>query len=209
MAHKHVREYILERKSSKDSTESQIKLAHFLWENDYTPESDGIKKSELEEALDDSSISLDYSIGTSLKHLRDLDLVRRSIRGPQILIIHDDKGIVNGEDLEPLVNAELDSLIDAVQDDDPPGGGDEGEAVADGGKTLRKVVSSELNVSPEKLENHLKEGDVPDKMAKLDSAIDAIEESSLESGGEYYGMRFINNPYRYTLTAQAVNLYEK
>jgi|GEM_PF-2209760 len=204
-------EHIHDRKSGKDSVDDQIQVAKFLWEEEYHPTSDGIKKSELSEKIEESDIELGFALGTSLKHLRDIDVVRRWIRGPQILIIHEDRGVINGEDLEAIVNNEIESLVAAMQDDDPPEEGGESTAVADGGDelTIRDVAADELEVDPTDVENHLRTGDVPDRMEKLSDVVEAVEESPVDKNGEYYSVFFIHNPYRYSLTAKAVNLCEE
>lgn len=204
-------EYIRSRKDGKNSTDDLVKVAEYLWREDFVPTSDGIKKSELEDELDQADVDLEYTLSTSLKHLRDAEIVRRWIRGPQILIIHDDRGVINGEDLEPIVDDEIESLVAAMQDDDPPEEGSDSSAVADGGdqSTIREVVSNELEVEKDKVESHLRTGDVPDRMDKLSDAVDAIEDAPVDKNGEYYSVFFIHNPYRYSLTAKAVNLCEE
>ncbi len=206
MSLKDLEQVIREEKGSKNSTDDIVEVAKFLWQEDYGPTSEGIKRSTLEEELSSDGIDLDYTLSTSLKHLRDADLVRRWIKGPQILIIHDDKGVVNGEDLEELVDDEVDSLIEAMQDQDPSEGGE--AAVADGGEnvSIREVASTALAVAEEQVEAELRKGDVPERMEKLEDAIDAIENSATDKNGEYYRVFFIHNPYRYSLTARSVNL---
>lgn len=198
-------EKIREEKGSKDSTDDMVKVVKYLWREDYVPGSDGIKKSELTEQIKKSKVELDYSLGTSLQHLRDIELVRRWIKGPQILVIHDDRGVINGEDLEQVVIDETESLINAIQNDEDSEGSDS-TAVADGRGSLRDVVADALEVDLTDVEDELRTGEVPDRMSNLEDAIDAIERSDLDKNGEYHRVFFIHNPYRYSLTAKAVDL---
>jgi len=209
MSMKHLDRTIREVKSSKNSTDDIVEVAKHLWSENYGPTSDGIKRKELEEELKEKGVELEYTISTSLEHLREAGLVRRWIKGPQILVIHEDEGVVNGEDLDDLVDEEIRSLVQAMEDQDPPEGGN--AAVADGGDdiTIRDVVSSALEVESDQVEAELRKGDVPNQMSKLESAIEAIENSPVDKNGEYYQIFFIHNPYRYSLTARSINLCEK
>lgn len=205
-----LRTTIIEHEDSTRSAEDQAKVAVYLYENGYTPVSDGIKRADLEEGIKESDIELDHSVKTCLLNLRELEFVRRWINGPQILVIHDDRGVVNGEPLEELVLEEQEKLIAAIQDDDPTE--EESEVATDGGDppTLRGIAAEALNVTSTAVETELKSGDVvPDQMDKLREVVEAIEEADRDKNGEYHALRFIHNPYRYSLTTKAVKLCEK
>lgn len=210
MADEDLEQVIRERAGGKDSVGDQVRIAKFLYENDYTPTSDGIKRKELVNALESAGVDTEYTVGTSLSHLRDIGLVKRWIRGPQILIIHDDRGVVNGEDLEEIIDEEVESLISAVQDDDPQSSEGDSTAVADGGERplLRTVVANGLSVNGPQVEETLRTGDVPERMEKLQDAIQGIEESELDRADEFNEVFFIHNPYRYALSVEAVDLME-
>lgn len=205
-----LREAIIEHEDSTRSAEDQARVAAFLWENEYTPASDGIKRTELEEELEASGIDIDHSVETCLKNLHDLSFIRRWINGPQILVIHDDEGVVNGEPLEELVEEEMDSLITAIQEDDPPEG--ESETAADGGEplTLRGIAAETLDVNRDVVETELRAGEVvPDQMEKHREVVEEIEGSDRDKNGDYHALRFIHNPYRYSLTTKAVRICEE
>jgi len=206
MSEQTLKRYIRDKKGGKDSTDDQTVIATHLWEQGYKPTGEGIKKSELEDELNNKDIELEYTLGTSLGHLRDIDVVRRWIRGPQILVIHEDQGVINGEDLEPIVLNEIDALTESMHAEEKSGGNDESAAAADGGTTIRDAVAEVLNVEPSKVESHLRKGDVPDMMDKLTTAVEAIDDESLDKDRDYHEVFFIHNPYRYALTAKAVDI---
>jgi hypothetical protein len=205
-----LKETIVEHEDSTRSAEDQAEVAAYLWENDYTPVSDGIKRTELEEELENADVDIEHSVETCLLNLRDLDFVRRWINGPQILVIHDEQGVVNGEPLEEMVEEEQTALIEAIQDEDPPEEGS--ETIADGGEppTLRKMAAETLDVGASVVETELKAGEmVPDQMEKHRKVVEAIEEADREKNGDYHALRFIHNPYRYSLTTKAVSICEE
>lgn len=212
MTVKELKKEIVRTGKKERSSEDQAKVAGFLWENKYTPNSDGIKKSKLKEDLENADIEINHTLETCLKNLRERDYVRRWIEGPQIFIIHDSKGIVNGEPLEQLVLDEQESLIQAIQDQDPDTADSRSETIADGGTppSLRDIAASTLDVEPKLVEEALREGDVvPDQMEKHSEVVKAIEESNCDKNGSYHSIEFRHNPYRYSLTTNAVAICKK
>lgn len=210
MTVEHLKDSIVQHEESTRSAEDQAKVATHLWRQGYTPTTDGIKRKELEDQLQAAEINLDHRVKTCLKNLLELDFVRRWIRGPQILVIHDERGVVNGEPLEDLVLAEQQALIEAIQDDDSPG--EETETLADGGEplTLRGIAAETLGVAKSVVETELTGGEVvPDQMEKHRKVVEAIEDADRDKNGDYHALRFIHNPYRYSLTTKAVNLCEQ
>ena len=113
--------------------------------------------------------------------------------------------IVNGR-VDETAEEDIKNLIDHIQDDDPASGGDT-PAVADGsGVTLRSVVAETFDLSPDGVERFLRRGD---QVAKLNRAVDAIEESpEVEKRDTYGRIVFRNAAYRYRLTEKAVKLVE-
>lgn len=205
-----LKDSIIEHEDSTRSAEDQAKVAAYLWEHNYTPVSDGIKRTELEDNMEEADVDLGHSVETCLMNLRDLDYVRRWINGPQILVIHDDDGVVNGEPLEELVLEEQEELIEAIQDDDASE--EKSGTAADGGEplTLRGIAAEVLDVNASVVETELTAGEVvPDQMEKHREVVEAIEEADRDKNGEYYALRFIHNPYRYSLTTKAVRICDE
>lgn len=209
MSRAEFREYIQERNTGQASVNDQKNIAVMMYEEGLVPDEDGLKRKEIIERLEQLQIEHTYSVGTCLNNLRDIDIVRRWIDGPQIFIIHARRDeIVNGEDLEELVTAEIERLIEDIRADEEaevplPDGGNE--------QTMRIIVSDAIGVDPVDVEEKLRSGEVPKRMDKLSDALDAIEhpESKVEKGGDYDRIFFIHNPYRYSLTKKAVSLLEK
>jgi len=100
-----------EEEKFQNSVEDQVRVAHVLLEQDYTPGSDGVKRTNLDEELESLNIELDYSVGTCFSHLQDINIVERWIQGPQILIVHDYQGVINGGDLDEVVADDIGKLI--------------------------------------------------------------------------------------------------
>jgi hypothetical protein len=203
-----LKKYIRDRNTGQPSVDDQEKIAVMMYDEGLVPSEDGLKRKEIIEKLEQLQIDYTYSVGTCLSNLRDVDIVRRWINGPQILIIHARRDeIVNGEDLDELVSEEIEMLIEDIraneQTETPlPDGGDE--------QTMRTIVAGAIDADPSEVEEKLRSGEVPRRMDKLEDAIDAIEhpESSAEKQGDYDRIFFIHNPYQYSLTKKAVSLVE-
>lgn len=210
MGFQNLEEHIRDKQSTKDSTDDQVIIANILYKEELGPTSDGIKRKELEDKAEKLDVELEYSIGTSLKNLREINVVKRWIKGPQFWIIHERlDDIVNGEDLEQLVNEEVERLIQDVQEDDTRDEGDSTPAVADGGDevTRRDIVAQKLEIDPADVEEELRDGEVPDRMSDLEDAIEAIEDHpDVEKNGEYGPIVFRHNAYLYALTGNAMSL---
>lgn len=203
-----LKEYIRDRNASQTSVTDQEKIAILMYDEGLVPSGDGLKRTEIAEKLEQLQIEYSYSVGTCLSNLRDIEIIRRWINGPQILIIHARRDeIVNGEDLEELVTEEIEMLINDIRAEEQaeaplPDGGDE--------QTMREVVSGAIDVDPSDVEEELRSGEVPSRMDQLGEALDAVEhpESGVEKQGDYDRIFFIHNPYRYSLTKKAVSLVE-
>lgn len=191
-------------KSRTYSVDEQIAIAHAMEEQGVGPNHEGIKRSELEDQL---GLDLTYDAETSLHHLEEIDIVESVVPpGPDGYAISKRLDeIINGE-VDRVVAEEIESLIDHIHDDDPVDGGD-GVAVADGsGATVRGVVAEAFDLVPSAVEQHLRDGD---QVAKLNIAVDAIEnEEAVSRGEEYDRIIFRNAAYKWRLTQKAVGLYE-
>lgn len=206
MTQANIRNYIETQKDNARSTDEQIAIAHAMWDNGVGPQHDGLKRAEIEDEL---NLDLSHKPKTSLKHLVDIDVVEEFTRpGPDTYVIadwRDEDAFILGEVTEAAETA-IESLIDHMQDDDPVSGGTD-PAVADGGVTVRSVLSTRFDYEPQSVEEQLRIGDPVDK---LNEAVDAIQETEdLETRDDYGEVVFINKAYRYRLSTTAVRLYEQ
>lgn len=192
------------------TAEEQAKLASLLIDENIGPEHEGYTSREVEERFADD---FDYSIGTLLEHLVDLGLVEE-IRpsGPEILLMSERVNEVINARVEEEVERNLNELLDhmdgqlrvsstaELQTGQPP-------ATADGaGETIRSLLAKEFNVPPEQVESHLRNGD---RLAKLNTAVEAIENSDWTTKGDEYGkINYVRPPNRYRLTEKAIELAE-
>ncbi len=205
-----VEEEIRDRKGKTRSVDDQVKLVRALFEAEIEPDHEGLKRSEMESQLD---IEFDFTPGTVLNHLSEIDLVQKvSPPGPDYYVISERTDeIVNGR-IEEEVEQNLEGLIAHI-DEEPHFArksqfSEEGAiAVTDGaGRTLRSILAEEFSIMPEKVESYLRGGN---SLEKLNSAIEAIERSeSITKRGEYDKIIFRRQAYRYRLTEKAVKLAE-
>lgn len=200
----------LRRKTrSTRSTDSTIKLSHWLWENNVTPEQEGLKRSEIESEIGDE---LNHTVKTVLNHLVEANIIDEyTPPGPDTLVIAEwkdngDGEVVNGEVAESAREG-LYALSTEIESKSPTDGTTTA-ATDGGGETLRSVLAQELALVPGKVENFLRGTEKP--VETLNSAVQAIKENDAVTVGEGYGeIVFINMPYRYRLTDEAVHLYER
>lgn len=206
MGKKHAARYIREHKDDTRSIDEQIEISHALWDEDFGPGSDGLKRTEIEDEL---GLDLDYQPGTSLDHLVEIEMVEEFQRpGPDTLVIATwlEDGVINGEVGESAVEG-VEALI-ADMDDEMPDEGSPSVAADGAGTTIRAAVADQFDLEPHAVEEHLRTGDPVDK---LNGAVEAIEddENDLGTGDDYGSIIFINQAYRYRLTTHAVGLYEE
>lgn len=199
---------IRKHKSGKDSIDDLVTLAKVMYRDDMVPgEGNNLKKKRLAHVYGDR---LGTSLGTCLSHLLDIDIVHRWTNGPEFLIIHARRDeVVNGENLDELVDEETERVIEDMHSDDPSEEGD-ASAIADGGeeRTIRDVLSEEFDVDPKDVERELRVGETTDRMSKLGDAVEAIEDDPAVEKDDYDDIFFIRNPYQYELTERAVDLAE-
>jgi len=206
MGSKHVKATIYLLNGGHDCVAEQAIVADKLQANGIGPNKDGLKRKELEDNLD---ISLSYTAKRVLDRLREIHLVERDPENFEDLRNYAiapwrgvDGEIVNGEVDEAALEA-IERLIEHMQDMDSGSG--PSAAVADGGDTIREVLSREFD-EPEPIEAVLRRGDL---VSRLERAVDAIEEHpDLETLGDYDKMEFKNEAYRYRLTTEAVRLFK-
>lgn len=206
MSKQDVEAYIRREKRNTHSVDDQVEIAHAMWDRGKHPNEEGVKRTDLEDEL---GLDLDYSVKTSLRHLEEIDIVEEYREpGPDTYVIADwhDETFIMGI-VDEAAEEGIEALIDHVQDEDPVSG-DDTPAVADGaGVTLRQVVADEFDLQPRALEDHLR-GD--NQVDKLNDAVERIEDNDeFETRDDYGEIRFVNVPYRYRLTAFAVDLYEQ
>lgn len=131
--------------------------------------------------------------------------------GPSTLVIAEWQGsdgeIVNGE-VGVAAEEGIEGVISHVEDEGPTDEGDT-PALADGGEpSVRSVVADAFDVVSEEIVGYLRTAE--DRVATLNTAVEAIEESDEVSTRDDYGMiAFINMPYRYRLTKKSVELHQK
>lgn len=196
--------YIRSEKRKTHSIDEQADIALAMYNQGIGPGHDGVKRADLEDEL---GLDLDYNIETSLGHLEDIDVVEEFLPpGPSGYAISERRDeIVNGE-VDDVAAEDMENIIDHMQDDDPASGGDT-PAIADGsGVTLRTVLADTFDLAPDRVERYLRRGDQVDK---LNTAVDAIEESAEVTKRDDYGrIVFRNAAYHYRLTSKAVEMAE-
>ena len=207
MSRKDVENELRRETRSTDSTESAIKLSHWLWDNDVNPSHDGLKRSEIEEKAGDD---LEYTVSTVLTHLVDAGAVEEFTQpGPDTLAIGEwlddgDGEVINGE-----VNKRAEEALEALAQEiesDKSGSGTATAATDGGGESLRNVLAQEFALVPQKVEDFLRS--TTQAVDTLNAAVEAIEESDeVEVGEDYGAIIFINMPYQYRLTEEAKALY--
>ena len=198
------------RIGSKKSTEDAVASALLLH---YVAGDGEMKRREIEDSMNELGVELDCAdAGPALTQLRKKNLVERSQPGPDSYIIHERRDeVINGENLNEVVPAEIDRLIDDMEDDEKveltaDGGGDSKE---EDEVVIRDVLADEFGVDEDKVEDTVRSGGVFDKMDNLGRAVEAIEESDdVEKGREYDNIFITGNPYRYQLTDSTVALIE-
>ena len=205
-----VKRRIHDEKGETRSVDDQVKLVMAMFDADIGPEHSGLKRTEIESQLE---IELEFTPGTILSHLTNIGLVQRvSPPGHDYYVISERTDeIINGR-VDEEVERSLDGLIAHIDEElhfaKKSQFIDEGAiAVTDGaGRTLRSILAEEFNIVPEKVESYLQKGDSLDK---LNSAIEAIEQSeSVIKRDEYGQILFVHTPYRYRLTEKAIELAE-
>lgn len=203
MAHSHTETTIAVLKDATRSIESQITIAHWLRASGSGSLSDGLRQKEIEEELEDS---LPHSVGTSLSHLEDIDLVdsqRQRDVAYAIADWHPDT-VVNGQ-VDDVATAGIEALIDELEPLNPQKG-ETGVATDGSGISLREVVADAFDLHPQAVESHLRKGESVDR---LNDAVEAIEASDDHEVGDDYGeIKFRYEAYRYRLSETAQTLYE-
>ena len=196
--------YIHKRKRKTHSVDEQVAIAHAMWDKNILPHHDGLKTNEIEEKL---GLDLEYEPDTSVSHLDDAGIVERFGSYPLAIAEWMDGGegkVVNGE-VKEAARQGLDGL---KADLEPASSESSEETVADGGKTIRSVIASELDHALATVEDHLATTSNP--VDDLNDAVEAIEENDdVETSDEYGEISFINRAYRHRLTEKAVRLYKQ
>ena len=203
-----VEDVIYSQNGSTRSVEDQIAISHQLREGDIGPNHEGLKANEFEDELD---LDLDYAVRTSLGHLEDADLIEEFVPpGPSTLVIatwmDDGEGEVVNGNVQEAATEGVEALADDVRSDPSP---DSGAAVTDGsGVTRQRALASEFDLVPDKVTEFLLSTDRPVEV--LNDAVAALEEvEGIDLGDDYGEIAFINMPYRYRLTPEAVQLYNQ
>ena len=203
MSKKHIERVIHTLKSTTRSIGSQITITHYLWDEGYKPNSDGVKRSTIE---DEIGSSLSHSVRTCLSHLEKVGIMEKHLKRESVYVIaewHPDVFIMG--QVEEAANQGITALIDDLEDYGSTKGS---SAVAtDGsGPTLRQIVADHFDLHPRAVEDHLKRGDPVDR---LNEAVEAIQDSDHHETGDDYGeVEFRNPAYRYRLSETATSLYE-
>lgn len=208
MTLQHVESEIGTRKSSTHSTDDQIAIAHAMWDEGITPDHDGLRAAEIEERLD---LDLEFNLDTSLRHLRDIDLVDTRFKSnnewhPVATWLGDDGEILFGDELDDAIHDATEAIIDQMPDVPDAGAP---SVVADGlGPTVRHVVADEFDYDPGEIHEYLREHD--DDAETLNKAVSAIEESDdVESRDDYGKVEFVPRAFYYRLSHRAVGMYQQ
>jgi hypothetical protein len=200
--------YVRDRNWNQPSVSDQVELARAFKDAGVGPDHDGLKLDEIESELNPD---LDYHVRTVLHNLEAVDVVEKEQPpGPSVYAISESTDeIVNGHVVE-AAKENLDALVNHMDDevheiDVDQFQADSGIAVTDGaGRTIRSLLSEEFGVSPERVEERLRQGD---SVNTLNAAIGAIEVSEdARKRGDYGKIRFVNPAYRYRLTEKAVEM---
>jgi hypothetical protein len=176
-----------------------------MWGSDIGPHHDGLKEDEFKHRLD---LDLDYTLGTSLGHLVEIDAVEE-VRpdGPDFYAISERLDEIILGRVDEVAATDVEALIKHMHDDDPPESEDQ-SAVADGARvTIRSALADEFDVLPTGVEQFLRSGDQVDK---LNTAIERISDTEdIEPRDDYGKITFRRGAIRYRLTADHVSRYDR
>lgn len=202
--------FIREKKEQSKTADEQVELVRSLVENGIGPRHEGLSCHDIREDIMESPT---YSVQNLLTHLSDIGLIEKiPPSGPEIFLLSERiDEIINGH-VDEEVERNLEELIDHMdsqlrvssttdlQSGSPP-------AAADGaGETIRSLLAKEFDVPPEGVESHLRNGD---RLTKLNTAVEAIENSEWTTKGDEYGkINYVRPPNRYRLTKKAIELAE-
>ncbi|GGC71135.1 hypothetical protein [Haloferax sulfurifontis] len=210
--------YIRERKGNTHSVDDQVAVAKAFYTAGMDPEAEGIKPTELLDAID---VDINYQPRTVLNHLVDAGVLAQTAPpGPDVFAISERLDeIVNGqvteeaeENIDALIAHIDDELqVTALSEDAAERDGPQARvsapsvAVADGaGRTIRSILAAEFGIEPEEVTGFLRSGDPVDR---LNTAVKTIESSEEVTKSEDYGqIVFVRPAYRYRLTEQAMSL---
>lgn len=183
-----------------------IPIAHRFQQERILPHHDGIRRKQVEPVLE---IETEYNPKTPLGHLVDIDILQTDpedaddLRTFAIASWRDADGeVVNGE-TKGVATEAIEALIAHMQASD----GGTSSAVADGGVSIRTVLSENFGAVPEAVEERLLNGDPVDTLRSAAFTLEGHPE--IETRADYGPITFRNEAYRYTLTEQAVALYER
>jgi len=202
--------YIQKRKPNSKSIDQQIKIVQAMFEAGIGPSHEGITRDEVEDRFD---LYLDFTAGTVLKQLADVELVEeQSSSSPNTFIISERlDDVINGR-INEVVREDIDALIDHIHDNIYQIDMDKSDSVnpiplTDGaGRTIVDILAEEFDLEPEEVEPFLRQGD---QIEKLNDAISAIEKCNVVEKRDDYGrIVFVNSANRYRLSERAVDLLE-
>ena len=206
MAKRHVENAIRSEKGSKDSIVDMIPITHGFEKERILPPHDGIRRKQVEPVL---GIETEYNPETPLGHLVDINILQTDpkyaddLRTFAIASWQDADGEVgNGKTVEVATEA-IQALVAHMQASEDS----TNSAVADGGHSIRTVLSENFGVVPDAVEDRLLNGD---PVNSIRSAAFTLESHpKIETQPDYGPIKFRNEAYRYALTEHAVALYEK
>ena len=188
------------------SVDDQIRVIELVAKHGFA-DSESLLQSEIEDYAAAAGIEFDcVDARPALDNLVDLGVLKRSKPGSDRTYVISERRdeIVNGE-FETTLRTDREALINHIQADDPP---EEAEdtAVADGGTTVRRVVSEAIEEPRGDVEARLRAGNPTDQREPLNEAIDAIQEHDEVRKRETYGkvtLRRSGYRYRFTESAKA------
>lgn len=202
-------DYIRERHGHQPSVGDQVTLAGFIYRHGITPAGTERTRREIEEMLDAQDVELEHNLKTVLRNLVKIDIVdefypRPGARSFPISERLDDVVFDNYEEVIRTDQERFIAYMQAADGADPS----ESPAVADGGVTVRVVVSDALDCAPGNVEAEMLDGDLNEQRGKLETAIDAVDSHPGVENGDDYGRVFWRNMgYRYQITEWAINQF--
>lgn len=176
-----------------------------------------LRQSDIKEIVDEMGIDLDCNLEASVRNTDADPAIDSFVPDDQpdwFIIRQRDDEFVMGDDFPPAVHDECERVISHIDAMDTGIAGDDA-AVADGapptnddGETLREVVTNELGIDPNELEDHLRGGDAGARQSKLEEVVEIVEESEFDKPDSYDTIDFIPSARRYYFTEWALDEYD-
>lgn len=207
-----------DRTDNTHDTDAMVRVLEAFFKAGIGPDDEGITSREL---TDLAEIDSEYQPRTLLEQLVDSGFLEVSEpSGPDVFAISERRDAIVSGDVTAEAEENIEALIAHIDDELQPveladtaperdAAGDTpptpSMAVSDGaGRTIRSILAAEFNVAPERVGSFLREGD---PVAKLNTAVTAIESSEEMAKAEDYGhIVFVKQADQYRLSETATQL---